>query len=135
MDAPPGHRAPSETRQRVTALYEAHALGLVKLAVFYQMPGTRAGFPYSGPFTLAVYSVPAGTLVRSWTGTDPFHGSLAYGSNGPPDSNSLLSWTSDGRHLAFDYRSSTDPNSLYLREVNLFNRGTTCSPTAWWSRP
>lgn len=32
MDAPPGHRAPSETRQRVTALYEAHALGLVKLA-------------------------------------------------------------------------------------------------------
>lgn len=96
-----------------------------KLAVFYQLPRTGDGFPYSGPFTLAVYSVPAGTVVRSWTGTDPFHGSLGYGSDGPPDSNSLLSWTSDGQHLAFDYRSSTDPHSasLYLREVNLSNPG------------
>lgn len=96
-----------------------------KLAAFYQLPGKAVGFPYSGPFTLAVYSVPAGALVRSWTGTDPFHGSLAYGSDAPPDSNSLLSWTSDGQHLAFDYRSSTDPHSdsLYLREVNLSNPG------------
>ena len=32
MDAPPGPRTPPEARQRVTALYEAHAPGLVKLA-------------------------------------------------------------------------------------------------------
>ena len=32
MDAPPGLRTPPEARQRVTALYEAHAPGLVKLA-------------------------------------------------------------------------------------------------------
>lgn len=31
-DAPPDPRTPPEARQRVTALYEAHALGLVKLA-------------------------------------------------------------------------------------------------------
>ena len=97
-----------------------------KLAVFYQLPRTGDGFPYSGPFTLAVYSVPAGTVVRSWTGTDPYHGSLGYGSDGPPDRNDLLSWTSDGQHLAFGYRSSTNPrsDSLYLREVSLSNPGT-----------
>ena len=96
-----------------------------KLAAFYQLPRSGDGFPYSGPFTLAVYSVPSGTVVRSWTGTDPFHGSLGYGSDGPPDRNDLLSWTSDGQRLAFDYRSSTDPHSdsLYLREVNLSNPG------------
>ena len=32
MDAPPGPRTPPEARRRVTALYEAHAPGLVKLA-------------------------------------------------------------------------------------------------------
>jgi len=32
MDAPPDPSTPPETRQRVAALYEAHALGLVKLA-------------------------------------------------------------------------------------------------------
>ena len=31
-DAPPGPRTPPEARRRVTALYQAHALGLVKLA-------------------------------------------------------------------------------------------------------
>jgi hypothetical protein len=97
------------------------------LAVFYQLPKTGDGdFPYSGPFTLAVYSVATGAALRTWTGTDPFHGSLAYGdTNGLPDSNSQLSWSSDGQRLAFDYRSSTDPNSasLYLREVNLSRPG------------
>jgi RNA polymerase sigma-70 factor (sigma-E family) len=32
MDAPPDPRMPPEARQRVTVLYEAHALGLVRLA-------------------------------------------------------------------------------------------------------
>jgi RNA polymerase sigma-70 factor (sigma-E family) len=32
MHAPPDPRTPPEARQRVTALYQAHALGLVKLA-------------------------------------------------------------------------------------------------------
>jgi hypothetical protein len=97
------------------------------LAVFYQLPKTGDGdFPYSGPFTLAVYSVATGAPLRTWTGTNPFHGSLAYGdNNGLPDSNSQLSWSSDGQRLAFDYRSSTDPDSasLYLREVNLSRPG------------
>jgi hypothetical protein len=31
-DAPPDPSSPPEVRQRVTALYQAHALGLVKLA-------------------------------------------------------------------------------------------------------
>ena len=31
-DAPPDPRTPAETRRRVSALYQAHALGLVKLA-------------------------------------------------------------------------------------------------------
>lgn len=96
-----------------------------RLAVLYQMPRTGDAFPYSGPFTLAVYSVLTGAVVRSWTGTGPSHGSLGYGSNLPPDSNNLLSWTADGRRLAFDYRSSTDqPNSsLFLREVSLSSPG------------
>lgn len=96
-----------------------------KLAVFYQMPAPGDAFPYSGPFTLAVYSVPAGTVVRSWTGTDPYHSSLSFGSDGPPDSNDLLSWTADGRRLAFEYSSSADRRfvSLYLREVNLSTPG------------
>jgi hypothetical protein len=97
------------------------------LAVFYQLPKTGDGdFPYSGPFTLAVYSVATGAALRTWTGTNPFHASLAYGdSNGLPDSNSQLSWSSDGQRLAFDYRSSAGPDSasLYLREVNLSRPG------------
>ena len=91
-----------------------------KLAVFYQVARTGDGFPYSGPFTLAIYSVATGAVLRSWTGTNPSHGSLAYGSDGLPDSNNLLSWTSDGQRLAFDYNSSNSGGaSLYLREVDL----------------
>lgn len=95
-----------------------------KLAVFYEMPRTgQAGFPYFGPFTLALYSVPGGALLRSWTGTDPNHGGFAYGSD-LTNGSTLLSWTSDGRRLAFDYRSTTAPtSSLYLREVNLSSPG------------
>jgi hypothetical protein len=41
-----------------------------------------------------------------------------------PDANGFLSWTSDGRLLAFDYRSSRAPTaSLYLREVSLSSPG------------
>jgi hypothetical protein len=96
-----------------------------KLAVFYQVAaGNDAGFPYSGPFTLAIYSVAAGAVLRSWTGTDRYHGSYGYGSDGLPDPNSNLTWTSDGQRLAFAYRSSKSPNSsLYLREVNLAGQG------------
>jgi hypothetical protein len=95
-----------------------------KLAVFYELPRAgEAGFPYSGPFSLAVYSLPGGALLRSWTGTDPNHGGWAYGGE-MPVGNSVLSWTSDGRRLAFDYRSSRAPSSsLYLREVSLSDPG------------
>jgi hypothetical protein len=95
-----------------------------KLAVFYELPRAgEAGFPYSGPFTLAVYSLPGGALLRSWTGTDPNHGGWAYGSD-LPDGNSVLSWTSDGQRLAFDYRSTRAPSaSLYLRELSLSGQG------------
>jgi hypothetical protein len=98
-----------------------------KLAMFYQVAGAGAGsaFPYSGPFTLAVYSVGTGAALRSWTGSNPSHGSLAYGSdNGLPDSSNLLTWTSDGQRLAFDYRiSNSGGASMYLREVDLAGPG------------
>jgi hypothetical protein len=98
-----------------------------KLAMFYQVAGAGAGsaFPYSGPFTLAIYSVATGAVLRSWTGGNPTHGSLAYGSdNGLPDSSNLLTWTSDGQRLAFDYRiSNSGGASMYLREVDLAGPG------------
>ena len=97
-----------------------------KLAVLYQMPGnTAGGFPYNGPFTLGIYSVATGAVLRSWTGTDPGHGSYAYGGgNGLPDPSANLTWTSDGQHLAFSYRNSNGPNAdLYLRELNLARSG------------
>ena len=88
-----------------------------KLALLYQL-ATSDGFPYSGPFALAIYSVATGAVLRSWSGTNPSHGSLDYGSDDLPDSNSLLTWTSDGQRLAFAYRNSKSPtSSLYLREV------------------
>ena len=96
-----------------------------KLAVLYQIPGKGAGgFPYSGPFTLAVYSVPTGTVLRTWTGANPSHGSYGYGGNGLPDPNANLTWTSDGQRLAFAFRNSISSNSsLYLREVKLAEPG------------
>jgi hypothetical protein len=96
-----------------------------KLAVLYQMPGnTAGGFPYNGLFTLGIYSVATGAVLRSWTGDDPHHGSYGYGGNGLPDPNANLSWTSDGQRLAFAYRNSNGPNAdLYLREVNLAGPG------------
>jgi hypothetical protein len=91
-----------------------------KLAVLYQVAGKGDGFPYSGPFTLGIYSVATGAALRTWTGTDPYHGSYGYGSNDLPDPNANLTWTYDGQRLAFAYRSSTGPDSsLLLREVNL----------------
>ena len=96
-----------------------------KLAVFYQTFGnTAGGVPNNGPFTLGIYSVATGTALRSWTGTDPAHGSYGYGGNTLPDPNANLSWTSDGQRLAFAYRNSNGPNAdLYLREVNLAGPG------------
>src|SRR6202044_2359483 len=82
-----------------------------KLAVLYQMFGnTAGGFPYNGPFTLGIYSVATGAALRSWTGTDPAHGSYGYGGGGHPP--------------AFPYRNSNGASaSLYLREVNLAGPG------------
>lgn len=96
-----------------------------KLAVFYQVARSGDGFPYSGPFTLGIYSVATGAALRSWTATDPHRGSYAYGSsNGLPDPNANLTWTSDGQHLAFAYRGSNGPSaSVYLREVDLASPG------------
>jgi hypothetical protein len=97
-----------------------------KLAVLYQVAaGTSGGFPYSGSFTLAIYSVATGAVLRTWTGTDPYHGSYGYGSNDVPDPNDNVTWTADGQHLAFAYRSSNGPSaSLYLRELSLGAPGT-----------
>jgi hypothetical protein len=96
-----------------------------KLAVLYQVAGNDSGvFPYNGPFTLGIYSVATGAALRSWTGTDPYHGSYGYGSD-MPDPNDNLTWTSDGQRLAFAYRSSSGPSaSLYLRELNLADAGS-----------
>jgi hypothetical protein len=96
-----------------------------KLAVLYQAAtNSDSGFPYSGPFTLRIYSVATAATLRSWTGTDPYHGSYGYASDGLPDPNANLTWTSDGQRLAFAYRSTRGPNSsLYLRAVNLADPG------------
>jgi hypothetical protein len=92
-----------------------------KLAVLSQAAG---GGPAAGPFSLRVYSVASGALVHGWTGTDPYHGSYGYGSAAPPDDNRTLSWTADGRRLAFAYRSSKSPDSsLYLRMADLTRPG------------
>lgn len=94
-----------------------------KLAMLYQL-ATSDSFPYSGPFGLAIYSIATGAVLRSWSGANPSHGSLDYGSDVLPDSNSLLTWTSDGQRLAFAYRNSKSPtSSLYLREVLLAGAG------------
>lgn len=87
-----------------------------KLAVLYQLPRKGDAFPYSGPFTLAVYSVATGAVLHSWTGSD-HHASYSYGSDGLPDPNGNVTWTADGQRLAFAFRGSS--TSLYLREVNL----------------
>jgi hypothetical protein len=50
------------------------------LAVLYRVARAGDGFPCSGPFTLAVYSVATGEVLRGWTGTDPYRGSYGYGS-------------------------------------------------------
>ena len=96
-----------------------------KLAVFYQMPGSTAGgFPYNGLFTLGIYSVATGEVLRSWTGDDRHHGSYAYAWDGLPDPNANLTWTSDGQRLAFAYQQlSRSDTSLFLRELNLADPG------------
>jgi hypothetical protein len=97
-----------------------------RLAVLYQVASTsdKGGFPYSGPFTVGIYAVATGATVRSWTGDDPVHGSYGYGTQGVPDANDTLTWTSDGQRLAFAYRNSKDASSsLYLRELNLAHPG------------
>jgi hypothetical protein len=97
-----------------------------KLAVLYQVAREGDnGFPYSGPFTLGIYSVATGAALRTWTGTDPYHGSYGFGSNALPDPNANLTWTSDGQRLAFAYRGSKGPGaSLYLRELRLAGPGS-----------
>ncbi len=96
-----------------------------RLAMFYQVARSGDGFPYSGAFTLRIYSVATGATVRSWTGTDPSHGSYAYAGDSPPDPNANLTWTSDGQRLAFAYDNSMGPNDdVYLREVHLAGQGS-----------
>jgi hypothetical protein len=94
-----------------------------KLAVLYQVPGTGGGFPYNGLFTLGIYSVTTGEVVRSWTGDDRHHGSYAFASDGLPDPNANLTWTSDGRRLAFAYSNSKSPAGVSLRELTLATPG------------
>ena len=95
-----------------------------KLAIFYQTAGKSVGFPYSGPFTLGIYSVATGAALSTWTDANPSHGSYGYGSDEVPDPNANLTWTSNGQRLAFVYRNSVGPGaSLYLREVNVAGPG------------
>ncbi len=63
--------------------------------------------------------------MRSWTGTDPYHGSLGYGSNGPPDRKRPAV---AGHQTDSVWRSTTaaprpHSDSLYLREVSLSSPG------------
>jgi hypothetical protein len=93
-----------------------------RLAVLYQ-PGKA--FPATGPFTLRVYSVATGALLHAWTAPAPRHSSYGYVYDIPPDPNATLSWTADGKRVAFVYGASAVSNaSLYLRQVDLTRPGS-----------
>ena len=74
-----------------------------ELAVMYQ---PSAMGPAPGPVTLRIYSVATGKVVHTWVGPTPNpHGLGVYlfGQYLYLDDNGTLSWTSDGRSLAFVY--------------------------------
>jgi hypothetical protein len=101
-DAPPD----ADARQQVTALFEAHALGLVKLAKVMLGDQALAGLRRipngqqlavlsvrGNGTTLRVYSVASGATLRTWTaGTWK---SQAYVHQFPG-----VSWTADSRQVA-----------------------------------
>jgi hypothetical protein len=90
-----------------------------KLAVLQALKGTAAD---PGTIILKVYAIPGGRLLRSWQ-TAPGWGNL--GVRGTPegtDSNTTLSWTADGRRLAF-YAPSATTSATTLREVSLARPG------------
>ena len=74
-----------------------------ELAVMYQ---PNAWGPAPGPVTLRIYSVATGTVVHTWVGPTPDPrgpGDYLFGQYLYLDDNATLSWTADGRSLAFVY--------------------------------
>jgi hypothetical protein len=74
-----------------------------ELAVMYQ---PNAMGPAPGPVTLRIYSVATGKVVHTWAGPTPNPNGLGvylFGQYLHLDDNATLSWTSDGRSLAFVY--------------------------------
>ncbi|WP_300612803.1 hypothetical protein [Trebonia sp.] len=71
-----------------------------ELAVMFQESGAEAL-----PVRLWIYSVATGKLLRAWTApvvVSPMDGgALVFGQNFIFDDNTILSWTADGRELAF----------------------------------
>jgi hypothetical protein len=93
-----------------------------RFAVLYQVGRSNGGYPYTGPFVLRTYSVATGKLLRAWTGRDPRHGSYASADDRPVDSNSTLSWTTDGQQVGFTF-SSSNGGGRYLRVVDMRSPG------------
>jgi hypothetical protein len=91
-----------------------------EFAVLYQ---PNAWGPAPGPVTLRIYSVATGAVVHTWVGPTPNpnqSGVYLFGQYLYLDDNATLSWTADGRSLAFVYGAGliTDTTVRTLRLAN-----------------
>src|SRR5579871_5004946 len=98
----------AQTRQQVAALYQAHALGLVKLAVL-MVGDQRAAedvvqvwLPKTTPLTIRLYSLATGTPVRTWT-VDTKGFPAGFGWYWGRYSDTALTWLNGGHTLAVTY--------------------------------
>jgi hypothetical protein len=93
-----------------------------ELAVMYQ---PNAWGPAPGPVTLRVYLVGTGKVVHTWVGPTPNPSGLGdylFGQYLYLDDNATLSWTSDGRSLAFVYGAGLITDTT-VRTLKLANSG------------
>ena len=93
-----------------------------ELAVMYQ---PDAMGPAPGPVTLRIYSVATGKVVHTWVGPTPNPNGLGdylFGQYLYLDDNATLSWTSDGRSLAFVYGPGLIADTT-VRTLKLTNAG------------
>ena len=112
------------TRLSIAALaYSAQVDGLAispdagTLAIFYQ-PAVRSGPP--GPYTLRTFSLITGKTLRTWTAPAS---QAAFGamSVAGADNEAGLTWTADGRTLAFVFPPYGWPD--YERTLNVTGKG------------
>jgi hypothetical protein len=92
-----------------------------RFAVLYQSNRALGAYPPGGPISMGIYSSATGALTRQWSFANPQHQDFVPGAPGESlDSNLEVSWTSDGRHLAFMDRTSS---SIELRVLDVASQG------------